>query len=152
MPNAAFTRNFHARWGDMDFNSHMRNTAYLDMAVDVRLMYFEEKGFPTSEFQRLRIGPVVLRDEVDYYREIHLLQPVKVTFELAALNADSSRFRLRNDFFREDGALAARVTTAGGWLDLVQRKLVPPPETLAAILAGLARSEDFEELAARSSA
>ena len=25
-----FTRTFHARWGDMDFNGHMRNTAYLD--------------------------------------------------------------------------------------------------------------------------
>src|SRR6266849_9892511 len=32
-----------AGWGDMDFNAHMRNTAYLDKSADVRMMYFSEK-------------------------------------------------------------------------------------------------------------
>ncbi len=35
-----------AGWGDMDFNAHMRNTAYLDMAADVRMMHFVDCGFP----------------------------------------------------------------------------------------------------------
>ena len=35
-----------AGWGDMDFNSHMRNTAFLDKAADVRMMFFAENGFP----------------------------------------------------------------------------------------------------------
>lgn len=26
-----FHREFRVRWGDMDFNAHMRNTAYLDL-------------------------------------------------------------------------------------------------------------------------
>lgn len=34
-----------AGWSDMDFNSHMANTAYLDHAADVRMMYFAEYGF-----------------------------------------------------------------------------------------------------------
>lgn len=42
-----------AGWGDMDFNSHMRNTAYLDKSVDVRFMYFTENGLPISEFLRM---------------------------------------------------------------------------------------------------
>jgi len=40
-----FERVFHVRWGDMDFNAHMKNTAYLDMSGDVRMMYFDEQGF-----------------------------------------------------------------------------------------------------------
>ena len=40
----------------MDFNSHMRNTAFLDKSADVRMMYFAENGFPASEFSRLRLG------------------------------------------------------------------------------------------------
>ncbi|WP_229422843.1 thioesterase family protein [Telluria aromaticivorans] len=27
-----------AGWGNMDFNAHMRNTAYLDKSADVRMM------------------------------------------------------------------------------------------------------------------
>ena len=60
-----YTRKFHVRWGDMDFNAHMGNTAYLDMAADVRMMYFQEHGFSMREFEKKRIGPVVMRDELD---------------------------------------------------------------------------------------
>jgi acyl-CoA thioester hydrolase len=46
-----------AGWGDMDFNSHMRNTAYLGKSADLRMMYFSENGFPMQEFMSLRLGP-----------------------------------------------------------------------------------------------
>lgn len=147
MPTTPFSRTFHVRWGDMDFNAHMRNTAYLDTAVDVRLMYFAENGFPSSEFERLRLGPVVRRDELEYYREFHLLDPVTITLELAGISPDGSRFRLRNDFLRQDGTLAARLTSTGGWLDLAQRRLVVPPEAITDLLKALPRTQDYEEMA-----
>jgi acyl-CoA thioester hydrolase len=146
MPEPPFSKTFHVRWGDMDSNAHMANTAYLDACVDVRLMYFREHGFPMREFERLRIGPVVLRDELDYFRELRLLEPVTITFQLAGLSEDASRFRLRNELFREDGALAARVSTLGGWLDLSKRRLTVPPEALAEALRLLQKTEDFQEL------
>jgi acyl-CoA thioester hydrolase len=65
---------------------------------------------------------------------------------MAGLSADGARIRCRNEFFRGDGKLAVRVTSEGGWLALDQRRLVPPPEPLFAILRALARSADFEEL------
>jgi acyl-CoA thioester hydrolase len=141
-----FTRTFLVRWADMDFNSHMRNTAYLDMSADTRMLFFQENGFTMREFERLRIGPVVRRDEVEYFRELRLLETVTVSFSLAGLSADASRMRLRNEFVREDGQLAAKVTTTGGWLDLAERRLVSPPAALAEALRGLARAEDFQEL------
>ncbi|MBW8878941.1 MAG: thioesterase family protein [Acidobacteria bacterium] len=147
MPAPPFSRTFQVRWGDMDLNAHMRNTAYLDTAVDVRMMYFAEQGFPLREFERLRLGPVVQRDELEYYRELHLLDAVTVTLELAGISSDASRFRLRNDFLRPDGSLAARLITTGGWLDLGRRRLVAPPEALATLLSALPRTADFEELA-----
>jgi acyl-CoA thioester hydrolase len=134
-----------AGWGDMDFNSHMRNTAYLDKSADVRMMYFASCGFPMSEFVRLRLGPVVMKDEVEYFREFHLLDEVRITMSMAGLSDDGSRMRLRNDFYRKD-ALAARVTSTAGWFDLAQRKLVSPPENLLAILRALTHSDDFVAL------
>jgi acyl-CoA thioester hydrolase len=141
-----FTKTVYVGWGDLDSNAHMKNTAYLDKAVDVRMMYFQEQGFGAREFERLRVGPVVMRDEVEYYRELRLLEQVQITLLLAGMSQNATRFRLRNEFFRDDGQLAARVTSTGGWLDLSERKLVIPPAPLVAALSNLARSPDYELL------
>ena len=141
-----FERMLYARWGDMDFNGHMKNTAYLDASADVRMMYFAEHGFSMREFERLRFGPVILKDELEYFRELRLLEPVKVTLEADGLSEDGMRFRLRNEFFREDGTKVARVTSDGGWLDLAARKMKPPPEELKRLLEALTRTESFQPL------
>jgi acyl-CoA thioester hydrolase len=141
-----FARTFHARWGDMDFLAHMSNRAYLDICPDVRLMYFAENGFPTRELERLRIGPVVRRDTLEYFRELRLLEPFTVNLACAGLSTDGSRFRLRNEFLRADGGLAARVTSEGGWLSLDTRKLCAAPPELLAVLGRLDRTSDYEEL------
>jgi len=141
-----FERTFTAGWGDMDFNSHMRNTAYLEKSADVRMMYFAENGFPMAEFYRLCLGPVILRDELEYYREVGLLDDFRVTLELAELSADGSRFVVQNSFYRPDGKLIARVRSKAGWLDLGARKLVAPPEVLLRALQNSPRSEDFKEV------
>jgi acyl-CoA thioesterase FadM len=52
-----YSRTIYARWGDMDFNAHMRNTAYLDAAGDLRMSFFADHGFTMDDFQRLQIGP-----------------------------------------------------------------------------------------------
>ena len=134
-----------AGWGDMDFNAHMRNTAYLDKSADLRMMYFADSGFPMSEFMRLRLGPVVRKDEVEYFKEFKLLDELVVTMSLAGLSEDGSRMKLRNEFFRGT-ELAARVTSSAGWLDLATRKLTCPPADLLACLRALDRSADFEAL------
>lgn len=140
-----FERQMVAGWGDMDFNSHMRNTAYLDKSADLRMIYFAANGFSIEEFIRLRLGPVVMRDELDYFREVALLEEMRVTLELAELAADGSRFAIQNAFYRADGKMAARVKSRGGWMDLMARKLTAPPEGLLAALRNAPRSEDFVE-------
>jgi acyl-CoA thioester hydrolase len=134
-----------AGWGDMDYNAHMRNTAYLDKSADVRMMYFADAGFPMAEFAHLELGPVVMKDEVLYFREFHLLDQVRVTMSMAGLSDDCSRMMLRNEFYR-NGTLAARVTSTAGWFDLQHRKLVCPPDKLAQPLRDLVRTDDFTQL------
>ena len=143
---APFRRTFHVGWGDMDFNGHMKNTAYLDRAADVRLMFFESRGFSVREFARLRVGPVIQREELEYFRELHLLQTVDVTLLVAGLSADGSRYRLRNEFFGDGGKKTATVTSTGGWLDHAARRLVLPPEEVARAMYGLTKTADFTEL------
>jgi acyl-CoA thioester hydrolase len=141
-----YTKTLYAGWADMDFNSHMRNTAYLDKAADVRQMFLMEHGFPVEEFMRLRIGPVVMKDELEYFKEVGLQQKIDVNYALAGHSLDGSRFLLRHEIFRPDGKLAARVTSAGGWLDLNARKLIAPPPALLDAMNLLDRTSDFVEL------
>lgn len=138
-----FEKTLVAGWGDMDFNAHMRNTAFLDKSADVRMMFFAEHGFPIEEFRQRRIGPVVRKDEIEYFREVHLLEAMRVALSLAGIADDGSRFVLRNEFRREDGTLIAVVSSAGGWLDLTARRLVAPPEALLDAMRSLPRAEGF---------
>jgi acyl-CoA thioester hydrolase len=135
-----------AAWADMDANAHMANVAYLSKCVDARMSFFKQHGFPVTEFAKRRIGPVVRRDELEYHREIGLLDPITVTLQLAGMAPDGSRFRLRNEILNGDGKLAARITSEGGWLDLAKRKLIAPPGDLLAALSAMPPAAEFETL------
>lgn len=138
-----YSKTLYAGWGDMDFNRHMKNTAFLDKAADIRMLFFAENGFPMAEFSRLRIGPVVMKDEIEYRKEVGLLQEIVVTLATAGGSPDGSRFLFRNEIRRADGTLCARITSSGGWLDHSTRKLVAPPPALFAAIESLPRTGDF---------
>ena len=139
-----FSRRFEVRWADLDANRHLRNTAYLDYATHVRFAYLAENGFPPSRFGELHFGPVILREEMTFLREVGPNEELTVDYRLAAVSEDGRRFRLRHRVFRRDGEEAARIETDGGWMDLATRKLRPPPEELSAVLNRLAPTADFE--------
>jgi acyl-CoA thioester hydrolase len=124
----------------------MKNTAFLDKSADVRMIFFAEHGFPMAEFVRLKLGPAIMKDEVEYRREVGLLQEIDVTLAIAGHSDDGSRFLLRNEILRLDGTLCARVTSAGGWLDLAARKLVVPPKALHDAMKLLPQTSDFTVL------
>ena len=146
MTTARYETTLETSWSDMDMNGHMANTAYLEKAVDVRLKFFATHRFGVGEFARLRVGPVVMSDELSYFREVHLQEALRATLAVAGLAEDGSRWRMCNEFHRSDGQLAARVTSVGGWLDLDARRLITPPAPLAEALAALARTADFAVL------
>lgn len=141
-----FSKQLHVGWGDLDSNAHMKNTAYLDKSGDIRMMYFQEHGFSMREFEARRLGPIVMRDDIEYYRELRLLDSVTVTMSLSGLSSDASRFRIQNEFFRDDGKLVARVTSTGGWFDLEARKLTRPPSELEQAFRSLGQTDNFEIL------
>jgi acyl-CoA thioester hydrolase len=134
----------------MDFNGHMANRAYLDLAGDVRLSFLADHGFPPAELRRLAIGPVVRKDELEYFREIGLHETVTVTYVALAMSADASRFVVENEIWTANGERAATIRSTGGWLDLQARKLVAPPPKLLAAMRRLPRAADFHEIPTRT--
>lgn len=144
--NNRYAKTFLAGWATMDANGHMANTAYLNLAADVRMAFFAEHGFAPAEFRRLSIGPVIRKDEVEYLREIGLHDTVTVTYAVLAMSDDGSRFTLENEIWTATGERAAIVRSSGGWLDLRTRKLVAPPPELFAAFAQVPRAPGFTPL------
>jgi acyl-CoA thioester hydrolase len=141
-----FERKFQVGWRDIDPNGHVANMVYLEYAVDTRIAFFASQAFSPQEFSRLRFGPVIKSDFVEYFREVIMLDEIRVTMENGGHSEDGSRFRVVNNFYKTSGELAARVTSIGGWLNLNERKLMEPPEGLKNAWLALVRTDDFEEL------
>jgi acyl-CoA thioester hydrolase len=141
-----YAKEFLAGWGSMDLNGHLANTGYLNLAADVRMAFFDEHGFPPAEFRRLGIGPVIRREELEYFREIALHEVVTVTHAALGMSPDGARFVVENEIWSADGQRAGVVRSTGGWLDLQARKLVTPPPPLAEALRQTPRAPGYVEL------
>ena len=149
MDNNHFKHTFVAGWADMDWNRHMANTAYLDKAVDARVLALGRLGLTLDVFLRHGVGVVVMADEVRYRREVMWMEEIGIDFELAGLADDASRFKVRNRIFRRTGGgseVCATITSTGGFIDLATRTLVAPPPAIASAYRALPRSEDYETL------
>ena len=145
-PVVPFQQQIVVRWQDIDANRHLRNTAYSEFATDTRFRYVAAHGYTQERFEELRFGPVILREEIRYRREVLLGQTVTVNFMTAGLSADGSQWRVRQQVLLPDGREAAVLTLDGGWMHMDTRRLIEPPPELVAVLGLLPRTHDFEEL------
>ena len=142
----AYAKRFEVRWSDLDMNRHMRNTAYAEYAIDVRVCFLRDHGFGFAEFGRRGIGPVILREEASYTREVLAGDTIEVDFRVAGLASDGSRWRVEHRVLRGDGKTAAVLRVEGVWMDLGTRRPVPPPPELLEALRRASPTSDYEEL------
>ena len=142
----SYQREMIATWSDMDFNSHMRNTAYIDKSADVRMMFFDDNGFSMDKFYRLNFGPIVRSDKAVYFKEIRLQEPITIALLLGGISEDGSNFHFVNEIYNGDGKLSVRVSSECAWLDLKQRQLIAPPEDLLALMLSLSKTDDYIDL------
>jgi len=151
---AAETHNFNQRfrvgWSDLDGNAHMGNASYLGYASDTRMHYFTEHGFTMARFASEKFGPVVVRDELTYRKELRLMDEFVVDFELVGISKNGTRFRVKNTFWTASGDLAASVTSEGVWFDLEHRRPRIPPPDLDTLMRALRRAKDYSEIAERT--
>ena len=132
---------YRTRWADMDPNGHMRHSAYADYAADQRVVLLARWGYTVAEFGKLRLGPILFREETKFLKEVGVGEEIRVDGRLAALSDDGSRWTIVHTLAKADGRVAALITVDGAWLDLDRRKLTTPPAELAAAFATMPRYE-----------
>lgn len=140
-----FQVSFKARWADMDFNGHMKNTAFLDYAADSRMLFFKKNGFSLSTFSELQIGPVVFSDFIRYYNELFMYQDFFVSLLLKRINSDGSKFVFVNEFYALNDVKLAAIESEACWLNLRKRKITAPPQELFNIIIDLEKTRDFKK-------
>jgi acyl-CoA thioester hydrolase len=139
-----FEKEFEVKWADCDPNGHARHSVYSDYCTHVRFSFLAQNGFTPAKFVEIRFGPVILTETVEFIREMPLGERVRVDAAIAGASEDGRIWRIRHQLFRENGKLAARIVTQGGWMSLEKRKLMRPPPELATTLEKMERAADFE--------
>jgi len=129
----------------------MGNSSFLDHASNTRILFFAQHGFTVARFAAEKFGPVVVRDELVYRKELRLMDEFTVDFELAGISADGVRFRVRNTLRNAAKDVAATVTSEGVWFDLERRRPRAPPSDVDDLMRRLRRSSDFAEIPAKDS-
>jgi acyl-CoA thioester hydrolase len=144
-PAFAHSEHFAVRWSDLDANRHVKNTVFSEFATHTRFRLLEAHGFDQEKFARLRFGPVMLREEIRYRRELAFGNAVVVNVLFSGLSEDGSQWRVQQEVARS-GKQAAVLTIDGAWIHLDSRKLIAPPPELLTLLQALPRAGSFEVL------
>ncbi|MCS6929512.1 MAG: acyl-CoA thioesterase [Saprospiraceae bacterium] len=131
------------RWADLDPNGHVRHSVYYDWGASVRIACLAAHGLTLERMAAEGFGPVLLREEAVFRREVRLGDELTIHLWLTNSRPDGSRFTFRHDILRSDGTLCAVITIEGGWIDLHSRKLISPPAGVIAWFAQWLTNRDL---------
>ena len=140
----SFKFSFPTRWADFDPNNHMRHTAYNDYAAESRVRLFNKYGLSLKEFNKLQVGPVLFKEETNFYKEISIGDDLTVEVLLKGSSEFGERFKFIHKIYRGDGILSAEIEIFAAWIDLSKRKLTTPPGIILEVFDKLTKTDDFE--------
>ncbi len=138
-----FLNKLKVRWNDLDANGHLANASYIALMSATRVEYAESLGFTFVDFKKMMVGPVALREEVHYFREVFLGDPIYISQELVGATKDHIFYKIRHNFYDSEGKNFARGEMLGAWIDLKTRKLTQLPDEVAAKFFEKNRTQDF---------
>ncbi|HSU29455.1 MAG TPA: acyl-CoA thioesterase [Chitinophagaceae bacterium] len=131
------------RWSDFDPNFHLRHSVYYDWAALSRVTFLYSHGFTTELMTKLNFGPILLREEAIFKKEIRPQDEVTVGLELLKSRRDFSRWTIRHPIMKSGDTLSAILTVDGAWIDTVKRKLTIPPSEGAEAFNKMGKADEF---------
>ena len=141
-----FFRTYAIKWADLDTNGHLRYSVYIDYAVDTQFRSIENHEYGPKKLMELGFGPVVLRMETRYQREVTFDETVVDWLKMMGMSPDGARWKARHDIVKSNGDMAATIKLEGVWVDVRTKQAIAPPPDLLKVLNLIPRTEDFETL------
>lgn len=141
-----FLKSFEVRWSDLDANSHLANSAYVNMMSHTRMAFLQDIGLGLPQLKAARLGPVVFHEHIHYFKEIFPGHPIQVSLMLKGLSEDGLFFEFEHRFFDKEGVNRAYCEILGAWIDLEKRNLQTPPGYMVEAFLKSQKTRDFKIL------
>lgn len=110
---------------DIDFIGHVNNAKYLEYMEWARFDWICQKGFTLEQLNRMGVMPVVVNLNINYRKELRMLEEVQIRTTLVKLGTKS--FVLRHELFNRREELVADCEVTMVMIDAKLRKSVPLP-------------------------
>jgi len=117
---------------DVDFIGHVNNAKYLEYFEWARFDWICQVGFTLDELQRRQLMPVVVNININYRKELRMLEQVQI--RSFAVRAGEKSFVVRQELYNYKGELACDADFTMVMIDARERRAVPLPSDLAAKL------------------
>ena len=124
-----FKKQFEIRWSDLDPNYHVLHSKYYDFGAYCRMSVFLDHGLTAELMARLNIGPILIREQCVFKKEILFGDKMDITFVLNRHTDNFSRWNISHEIFKNN-ILAAVIEVDGSWIDTEKRKLAKPPQDI----------------------
>jgi acyl-CoA thioester hydrolase len=130
------------RWADIDANFHVLHSRYYDYCADARMKALQSGGITMQLIQQHGVGPVLLREECVFKRELKFGDAIEIRIFLKSVTEDFSRWSFICEIWKNNDILSAVVTVDGAWIDVAKRKLVAPPDVFQEVFKQLPKAEN----------
>ena len=131
------------RWADLDPNFHLRHSVYYDWGALCRVEFFNKIGFSTEMMGKHQLGPILLREECIFRKEIRSEDKIEIDLKIVKAKKDFSRFTIQHEIKKNDNVLSAIITVDFAWMDMTIRKLGSLPDEFQKILSASPKTENF---------
>ncbi len=141
-----FVERYTVRWGDLDVNRHLANSSYFDFFTDTRIRFLNTQGVTQEVFAEHQVGPVILNENIHYFREIKGGEQVYVDLECGGISENGTFFIFKQHMYNAKGEISAYLELLAAWFSIASRKLIAPPELIAAAVRAVPQSADFRSI------
>lgn len=138
----SYKKKIDVRWADLDPNFHMLHSRYYEMGAYIRMCFFVENGITEKELQEHRIGPILLREECTFRREIKFGDDVEIDLHITKAKPNLLRWSIEHTITR-NGELSAIIRVDGSWINLDRRRMAAPPDDFVRVFELMPKSADF---------
>jgi acyl-CoA thioester hydrolase len=142
-----FSKQISIRWSDIDANFHLRHSVYYDLASQIRVDLLNHYGITLAYMKQENFGPVILREECVFKREVRYEDKITVKIQMSKLSQNAARYTIIHEFINEANKVCALLTIDGAWLDTELRKFkVLPLYVVDLMLNTFPKTKDFQIL------
>lgn len=135
---------YEIRWNDLDANGHLGNSSYIEYMSHTRMSFFTENGFDLSFMNSYNLGPIVINEQIHYFKEYLTQDRVFVGLEVSGMTEDGQFVTIEHNFYNGSGRHMAHAEMLFSFIDLNTRKLGIIPEEVSSKIKNFPKSKHFK--------